>query len=138
LRYLRHRFQCPTKVSYYKNTTYLVLCFVKSLPWLFNRNLWPKSKYLFIVILCVKMSRVNKALFSSDLKKIYSVYVEERKKRMGNDRSVQGGGGVISIILWLLWWVAFSNKKVSKYIYKYICIWTILCFKYVKYTTKSR
>jgi len=34
LRYLRQRFQCPTKVSSKHNTTYLVLCCVKSLPWL--------------------------------------------------------------------------------------------------------
>ena len=52
--------QCPTKVSHYKNTTYLVLCFVKSLPWLFNRNLLTESKYLFIAILCAKMLCVNK------------------------------------------------------------------------------
>jgi len=47
LRYFRHRFQCPTKVSYNINTTYLVLCFVKTLPWLFNRNLLTEIKISF-------------------------------------------------------------------------------------------
>jgi len=36
-----------TKVSYCKNTTYIVLCFVKSLPWLFNRNLLTDIKISF-------------------------------------------------------------------------------------------
>jgi hypothetical protein len=36
-----------TKVSYCKNTTYLLLCFVKSLPWLFNRNLLTDFKISF-------------------------------------------------------------------------------------------
>ncbi len=40
---------------------YLDLWFVKSLPWLLNRNLFTEIKYLFIAILCAKMSRVNKA-----------------------------------------------------------------------------
>ncbi len=48
-----------TKVSYCKNTTYLVLCFVQSLPWLFNRTLLTEIKYLFIAILWAEMSRVN-------------------------------------------------------------------------------
>ncbi len=39
---LRHRSQCPTKVSSYKNTAYLLLCFLKSLHWLVNRNLLTK------------------------------------------------------------------------------------------------
>ncbi len=42
--------------------TYLVLCFVKSLPWLFNRNLLTDIKISFyrnIAILCAEMSRVN-------------------------------------------------------------------------------
>jgi len=67
LRYLRHGFQFPTKVIFYKNTTYLVMCYVKSLPWLFNRNLLNEIKISFhrnIAILCAKMSRVNKALNS--------------------------------------------------------------------------
>ena len=41
---------------------YLDLWFVKSLPWLFNINLLTEIKYLFIAILCAKISRVNKAL----------------------------------------------------------------------------
>jgi len=36
-----------TKVSYCKNTTYPVMCFVKSLPWLFNRNLLTDIKISF-------------------------------------------------------------------------------------------
>ncbi len=40
-----------TKVSYCKNTTYLVLCFVLSLPWLFYKTLLTEIKYLFIAIL---------------------------------------------------------------------------------------
>jgi len=54
-----------TKVSYCKNATYLVLCFVKSLPWLFNRNILTDIKISFyrnIAILCAEMSRVNWAL----------------------------------------------------------------------------
>jgi len=54
-----------TKVSYCKNTTYLVLCFVQSLPWLFNRALLTDIKISFysnIAILCAKMSCVNWAL----------------------------------------------------------------------------
>ena len=46
------------------NKTYQGM-FLKSLPWLFYRNQCLKnvflSHYLFIAILCVKMSRVNKA-----------------------------------------------------------------------------
>jgi len=61
LRYLRHRNQCPAKVSYYKNTTYLVLCFVKNLPWLINRNLLTEIKISFYCNIVCKMSRVNKA-----------------------------------------------------------------------------
>jgi len=59
-----------TKVSYCKNTTYLVLFFVKSLPWLFNRNLLTDIKISFyhnIAILCAKMSRVNWALVKKTL-----------------------------------------------------------------------
>jgi len=33
-----------TEVCYCKNTTYLVLCFVQSLPWLFNRALLTDTK----------------------------------------------------------------------------------------------
>jgi len=54
-----------TKVSYCKNTTYLVLCFVQSLPWLFNRTLLTDIKMSFyrnIAILCAEMSRGNWAL----------------------------------------------------------------------------
>jgi len=36
-----------TKGSYFKNATYLVLCCVKSLPWLFNRNLLTDIKISF-------------------------------------------------------------------------------------------
>jgi len=39
------------------SSKYLVLCFVKSIPWLFNRNLLTEIKYLFyrnIAILCAK------------------------------------------------------------------------------------
>ncbi len=39
-----------------------MLCFVQSLPWLFNRTLLTEMKYLFIAILCAEMSRVNWAL----------------------------------------------------------------------------
>jgi len=56
-----HMFQWPTKVSSEK--TYLD--FFKELT-LAYRDPWPKnvflSQYLFIAILCAKMSRVNKAL----------------------------------------------------------------------------
>jgi len=41
-----------------------MLCFVKSLPWLLNRNLLTEIKISFyrnIAILCAKMSRVNRA-----------------------------------------------------------------------------
>jgi len=51
-----------TKVSYCKNTTYFVLCFVKILPWLFNRTLLTDIKIYFyrnMAILCAEMSRVN-------------------------------------------------------------------------------
>jgi hypothetical protein len=41
---------------------HLDLWSVKSLPWLFNRNLLTEIKYIFIAILCAKMSRVKKAL----------------------------------------------------------------------------
>jgi len=57
-----------TKVSYCKNTIYLVLCFVKSLPWLFNINLLTDIKISFyrnIAILCAKMSHVNWAYLSN-------------------------------------------------------------------------
>jgi len=42
---------------------YLDLWFIKSLPWLFNRNLLTEIKRYFyrnIAILCAKMYRVNK------------------------------------------------------------------------------
>jgi len=51
-----------TKVSA-KNVMYLELIFVKSLPWLALKSVTQIiaiSFYLFIKILCAKMSRVNK------------------------------------------------------------------------------
>ncbi len=64
-----------TKVGYCEKTTYLVLCFVKSLPWWFNINLLTDIKISFyrnIAILCAEMSRVNCVLsiekFAKELK----------------------------------------------------------------------
>ncbi len=55
--FFRQRFQCPTKESSYKNTTYLVLCFVRAyLGWSIE-TYWQKSKHLFVATLCPK-SRV--------------------------------------------------------------------------------
>jgi len=51
-----------TEVCYCKNTTYLVLCFVQSLPWLFNRALLTDTKISFYRNIVCKMSRVNWAL----------------------------------------------------------------------------
>jgi len=45
--FLNHRFQCPSKVSSYEDTTNLVLCFVKSLPWLVYRHHLTKLKIYF-------------------------------------------------------------------------------------------
>jgi len=62
---LRHRFQCPTKAKLVKKPKYLGSCFVKSLPWLMNRNLLLKILiYLYrnITILCVKIFSVTRAL----------------------------------------------------------------------------
>jgi len=45
------------------------------------------------------MSRVNKALFSIDLKKIYSVYVEEKKKEWEMIEVYKGGGSDFNNIM---------------------------------------
>ena len=75
-----------TKVSYCKNTTYLVLCFVQSLPWLFNRTLLTDIKISFyrnIAILCAEMSRVNWALkrlrYVVECKTTYKTTLTEKK-----------------------------------------------------------
>ena len=71
-----------TKVSYCKNTTYLVLCFVTSLPWLFNRNILTEIKIYFycnIAILCAKISCLNgpkNGLILSIRRKRSSIYRE--------------------------------------------------------------
>ncbi len=59
---LRHRFQCPTKVSSLKNLMYLVLCFVTLAyrhPWLKNIFL---SQYLSIAIFYKNILLVTWAL----------------------------------------------------------------------------
>ncbi len=65
--FLSHRY-LKIKVSSSRNMNYLELWSVKSLPWLFNRNLWTEIKISFyrnITILCAKMYRVSKALNKS-------------------------------------------------------------------------
>jgi len=68
---LSYGFQWLTKVRSLRNIKYLDLWFIKSLPWPIEINtskiyFYLNSfllQYIFIAILCVKMSRVNKALF---------------------------------------------------------------------------
>jgi hypothetical protein len=75
--FLSHRFPYPTKVSSEKNVTYLELSAY------LGQKKPVAQKYLFIAILCVEMSRVNKALeeageqakISSSLKPPYHVQV---------------------------------------------------------------
>jgi hypothetical protein len=55
-----------------------VLCFVKSLPWLFNRNLLTDIKISFYcntAILCAEMSRVN-----WDLKRFFVITIDRYRK----------------------------------------------------------
>jgi len=57
---------------------YLDLWFVNSLPWPFNGQYKSMAqKYIFIAILCIKMSRVNEALvseiFASPIKNVVAM-----------------------------------------------------------------
>jgi hypothetical protein len=76
---LRHIY-LKAKVS----MNYLDLWFVKSLPWLFNRNLLTEIKISFyrnIAILCAKMSRVNKALGQIHTQYFCTQYCNKKIKR---------------------------------------------------------
>ncbi len=81
--FLATDFYWTTKVSSYQNIVYLVLSFDKSLPWLViethGSKLWIYF-YLFISILCAKMSIVYRALKRKNVAKILKGNCQEGRQ----------------------------------------------------------